>query len=87
MLYVYLRNVHSKYSKLDKALKAYDKSIELDPNCVDGYIRRGCCYACWFKLKEAEENINKALGLDPKNKTALKWKEQIERLKKMGLGE
>lgn len=53
-------------NEIDKALAEYNKAVEADPTDYLAYYNRGVVYLKYkFKLKEAEEDIDKALELNP----------------------
>ncbi|GEM_PF-6758425 len=49
----------------DKAMEAYTKAIELDPNFTEAYRKRGWSYYAIDEYDEALEDYTKAIALDP----------------------
>jgi tetratricopeptide (TPR) repeat protein len=60
----------AKSNDLQGAKKKYDVAIELDDNCVEAYVGRGCAYGNEKKLKLAIEDLRMALDIDPHHKNA-----------------
>ncbi|CAG8451093.1 6862_t:CDS:10 [Ambispora leptoticha] len=51
----------------EKAISALNKSIELDPECIESYYQLALEYAVIRKISQAIENIRQALALDNSN--------------------
>ncbi len=49
----------------EKAVEAWDKAIELNPNNVAFYIERGATYMIMEQFEKAIENFNKVISLEP----------------------
>ena len=58
--------------KIGPASEAAFKAIELDSRCADAHSVLGYINTTyWYKWEEAEQNLNKALSLEPTNATAM----------------
>jgi tetratricopeptide (TPR) repeat protein len=55
---------YSENGKLDEALEAFSKAIELNPNHVDAYYGRGIVYGRKADFKESLNDFKKVLSLD-----------------------
>ena len=75
-----------KYSgKPDLAIADYKKALEINPNHVNAYVNMGVTLAEDMKdYKGAVQAYEKALSLNPNFPNADKFRQEIERLKKMG---
>ncbi len=51
--------------KFAEAIKAYDRSIALDPNNPKSYVGRGSSYKGLNQTRQSLENYNRAIELDP----------------------
>ena len=60
----------AKSNDIQSAKQKYDIAIELDDNCVEAYVGRGCAYGNEKKFKLAIEDLRMALDIDPKHKNA-----------------
>jgi tetratricopeptide (TPR) repeat protein len=60
----------AKSNDLQGAKQKYDVAIELDDNCVEAYVGRGCAYGNEKKYKLAIEDLRMALDIDPDHKNA-----------------
>ncbi len=54
---------YKKKNELDKALKALEKSVEAEPNFIDGYILMGTLHYGQSRYPEAEAVFTKALAI------------------------
>jgi tetratricopeptide (TPR) repeat protein len=50
-----------------KGLAAYNKAIQIDPECKDAYVRRGMLYNESGEPKKALADFTKAIQLDPED--------------------
>ena len=50
-----------------KAIKDYDRTIELDPEFAMAYYHRGICYRNLGQHEKSIEDHSKAIELDPDN--------------------
>ncbi|MEM8833407.1 MAG: sulfotransferase, partial [Pseudomonadota bacterium] len=66
-----------KAVRVDEALEAIDKAIELSPEIPDLHHRRSCIFFMNNQIKEALEELNKALELKPQFPSALGTKSEI----------
>lgn len=86
---------HDDFEALDRrayaltAMKQYDKAtadyttmIKAKPRELRGYLGRSYVLDTTNKPKEAMEDVNKALEIDPKNDTALNRKKRLEAVMK-----
>lgn len=67
----------------EKAMKKYDSALELDPNCIEALIARGCLYANTQKLKLAVHDLEEALDIDPDHENAKKYLDTIKEKRRM----
>ena len=56
----------TKARDVQAALANFDKALELDPNYVDAWVRKGVTLYDIDRLQEAEDCLNKAVKLNPK---------------------
>ncbi len=54
-------------NRLDNALDAYNKAIELDPKVAKSYINRGRIYYYLGNYNQAIADYDKVIELDPKD--------------------
>lgn len=59
-------NKHLEKSEFDKALKSFDKILELDPESVDAIFYKGVIFRKTNKSDDALKCFNNVLELDPK---------------------
>ncbi len=57
-------------NRIDEAIKAYDKLLELDPSNPDAWAKRGTATESKGKYEEAKQYFEKALELKPTSTTA-----------------
>ena len=55
---------YKEKGELDRALKDFDKAIELNPDFAEAYNNRGVAYGIKGQVDEAIEDFNKAIGLN-----------------------
>lgn len=67
----------------EEALSDLDKAGELDPLNPDVYAYRGFARVRQKKMKEAEEEFDKALGIDPRNVLARAGRQMVSALTQM----
>jgi Flp pilus assembly protein TadD len=77
--YLSLSELYCRAGEFRKCLESAQKAIELRPGYVDAYNDAGAAYVSMGRLEEAIASVNKALQLDPDNKTAYFNKVQWER--------
>ena len=66
--FYYKKAVQENSSRLYAvAAKDFDKAIEFDPQFTDAYIASGKNNLSMRRITQAQENLNKAYNLDPKN--------------------
>ena len=53
--------------KFEEAIDAFNKAIELDPNCDKAYSNRGGAYFYLKYYDKSLKDFNKAIDLNPKN--------------------
>jgi len=69
-----------------KAIEAFSKAIELDPNSYSAYFIRGSLYGQLRRYREALEDFNRAINLNPNNAAAYISRGNVYRnLKQYGL--
>ena len=51
-------------------MKKFTSALELDQDCVEALVGRGCLYANDKKYKLAIEDLEEALDIDPSHKNA-----------------
>jgi len=61
----------SKLEKYEEALRAFDKTLEINPENVVAWIFKGISLCNLEKDEESLEAFNRALNIDPKNSFAL----------------
>jgi stress-induced-phosphoprotein 1 len=54
--------------ELPHALKDVEKCLEIDPNFVKGYVRKGACHHLMKEYHKALAAYEKGLKMDPENK-------------------
>jgi tetratricopeptide (TPR) repeat protein len=69
---------HAKKGDAKKAMLNYDQAIDLDPNCIEAYVSRGCLYANENKNKLAIEDLEFALTLDETHANAMDYLTKIK---------
>ncbi|KAJ3030057.1 Tetratricopeptide repeat protein 14, partial [Rhizophlyctis rosea] len=63
---------------LKRAMNKYAQALDLDPECVDAFIARGCLFAKQQKYDDAIADFQRALGIDPDNNNAYTyWKRTV----------
>ncbi|KAJ3324096.1 Tetratricopeptide repeat protein 14 [Boothiomyces sp. JEL0866] len=67
-----------KNNEINSAKKKYNAAIELDGECVEAVVARGCCYASEKKYKDALNDFESALKIDPNHKNAKQYRDQIQ---------
>lgn len=65
----------AKKGKLDEAISAYSKALEVDLECVEGLVARGAAYANQGHYAKAVRDFQAALSVDPSHKNAIKYLE------------
>lgn len=71
-------SVFEIFGKPDEALKAYEKAIELEPDCDLAWFNRACLYSVKGDKEKALSSLEKAIELDPRNKEKVKDDEDFE---------
>jgi tetratricopeptide (TPR) repeat protein len=61
-----------------KAMKKFASALELDPDCVEAFVGRGCLYANEKKYQLAIEDLEAALEIEPGHKNAKIYLGDIE---------
>ena len=56
---------HAGKGEYDRAIRAYDQALRLDPNYVEAYCGRGSAYWSTRKYDRAIQDFNQALQFDP----------------------
>ena len=69
--------VQEKEGQARNAITNYQRSIDRDPNFVDGYCGMAVCYAMIQDYPTAQKYIDQALAIDPKSAKALEIKGRI----------
>lgn len=66
---IYLKRgiLYRKTGEFQKAIKSYNKAIELSPKLSEAYYQRGMVYDVLRKDQRAMEDYNKAIELNPKS--------------------
>ena len=59
------------FGEYKKAIKHFDRVINLDPNYIDAYINKGIAFHELGNFEEAISNYDKALEIEPDNPIAL----------------
>lgn len=70
--YLALGKIHLEAKKSLAAVKCFEKSLELNPELVDGWIQRALGKRAQQRMPEAMASINHALSLAPEHKEARK---------------
>ena len=76
-----LGSIYVKMKKYDDAVNVLEQAVRLAPDKAEIFVNLGKAYYEKNSFKKARENWNRALQLDPINKTA---KDNINTLNKMG---
>ena len=63
--------------KNKRAIKDFDKAIELDPKDSGCYYWRGRCYYFLDKNKRAIKDFDKAIELNPKDSDYYDWRGDV----------
>lgn len=63
----YLATAYYKQGEMDKAIKAYDAILNLEPKEKDAYYLRGAVYAEQGKLEQATADFDRMIALDSKD--------------------
>ena len=63
----------------DKALAAYNKAIEVDPNCQKAFVRRGLLHDEAGRTEEAMSDFAKAIEIDPSDSYPYEQRARIYR--------
>ena len=63
----------------DKALAAYNKAIEVDPNCQKAFVRRGLLHDEAGRTEEALADYAKAIEIDPSDSYPYEQRARIYR--------
>ena len=66
------------------ALKDAEKCLEIDPNFVKAYYRKGTCHHLMKEYHKAMEAYDKGLKLDPENKECAEGKTKTMQAIQMG---
>ena len=67
-IFTYIQaNEMAKQGEYKKAIKAYDRVIELDSDFADAYYNRGVAKVRLKEFREAIEDFDKAIALNPKD--------------------
>lgn len=66
-----------KEKEAGKAIKKFTSALELDQDCVEALVGRGCLYANDKKYKLAMEDLEEALEIDPSHKNAKIYLDEI----------
>jgi tetratricopeptide (TPR) repeat protein len=74
---IYLLSADNDLGKMQMARECYEKSVELDPKSVEGHFNLAYVYFLHKDLKEALNELEQVLKLDPQNAKALELKRQI----------
>ncbi|KAJ3371788.1 Tetratricopeptide repeat protein 14 [Kappamyces sp. JEL0680] len=69
----------AKTNDFQGAMKKYNAAIELDSNCVEAYVSRGCLYANNDKTRLAIADLELALTLDPHHQNAQAYLDKIKK--------
>lgn len=70
----------------EKAIEAYNKAIELNPNDAEAYFWRGRAYIDLERYERAIEDFDKAIELNPNEKVAYRYRDlALSRSKKQKL--
>jgi tetratricopeptide (TPR) repeat protein len=68
--------------KLDEAIVAYNRAIEINPKDANAWLKKGEVLAGWGKFDESMQPLNKAIEIDPKNVRA--WSNKGYSLRHLG---
>jgi len=60
--------------RLEDAVEAFEKALELDPKNGDAWFRKAFCLHELGRYKEAMDSVGKALEIDPRDTEAMKLK-------------
>jgi len=64
--YLELGKAHLAESQKEKAIAAYSKAIQVDPDCRNAYLGRAMCYNETGRPEKAIEDFSKVIELDPR---------------------
>ncbi len=70
--YLALGKAHLKAKRSHAAVKCFEKSLEINPELIDGWIQRALAKRAQQRMPEAMASINQALALAPEHKEARK---------------
>ena len=71
-----------KLGKYEDSIKAYDKTIELEPTYANAYSNKGLALGQLGQYEEAIKVFDKAIELNPHNADAIKNRELAQKLMK-----
>eukprot|EP00002_Diphylleia_rotans_P021449 TRINITY_DN4173_c0_g1_i1.p1 TRINITY_DN4173_c0_g1~~TRINITY_DN4173_c0_g1_i1.p1 ORF type:complete len:453 (+),score=100.92 TRINITY_DN4173_c0_g1_i1:71-1429(+) len=71
---------HIKMEEYGSAVEDASKSIELDPNYLKGYFRRGSAYMALFKYKDALKDFRTVHKKAPKDESNVKKMKECEKI-------
>ncbi|KUJ95367.1 MAG: hypothetical protein PWR24_1768 [Desulfonauticus sp.] len=71
LLFTELGNLYFDTGQYQKAIKAYNRSLELNPQNPNVWTDLGVMYRRTGQFQKALEAFNKALNIDPKHQTTL----------------
>jgi O-antigen ligase len=74
---IYLVTAGNDLGKIQMARECYEKSIQLNPQSIEGHFNLAYVYFLHKDLREALDELDKVLKLDPQNAKALALKRQI----------
>lgn len=72
----------AKGSESEKAMKKYNSALELDSDCVEALVGRGCLYANEKKYKFALLDLEEAFEIDPSHPNAKRYLHEIKSIQK-----
>ena len=77
LIYLNLGIVYGQQYRLDNAIEAFSKAIEIDSLYADAFFNRGYAYLLQGKRDKAIENFDKATSIQPENKDYVTAIEQM----------
>jgi O-antigen ligase len=74
---IYLMKADKDVSNLDNAINFYRRASDLDPNSVEAHFNLAYVYFIKKDMRQALDEVDRVLAIDPQNAKALSLKRQI----------